>query len=67
MSNRGSANATKKHELSRWDAKSSSFPAHREDMQLHMSSYKASFILDARRALFVKYNKKREENKVAKT
>eukprot|EP00961_Rhodomonas_salina_P165740 2233378-Rhodomonas_salina.1 len=36
-------------------------------MQLHMSSYKVSFILDAGLALFVKYNKKREENKVAKT
>eukprot|EP00961_Rhodomonas_salina_P259992 3513485-Rhodomonas_salina.1 len=54
------ANATKKHELSFWDSRIPRFAAHRDDMQQHMSSYKVSFILDARQALFVKHSVLRE-------
>eukprot|EP00961_Rhodomonas_salina_P162366 2186897-Rhodomonas_salina.1 len=61
------ANATKKHELARWDTRIPSFAAHRDYMQQHMSSYKVSFILDAGQALFVKHNTLRETHKAAKT
>eukprot|EP00961_Rhodomonas_salina_P129541 1744616-Rhodomonas_salina.1 len=47
------ANATKKHELSCWDARIPSCVAHRDDMH--------------RRALFVKHNALRETHKTAKT
>eukprot|EP00961_Rhodomonas_salina_P281303 3800822-Rhodomonas_salina.1 len=36
-------------------------------MQLHLSLYKVTFIIDAGRALFAKYNATREEAKVMKT
>eukprot|EP00961_Rhodomonas_salina_P109529 1474192-Rhodomonas_salina.1 len=61
------ANAMKKHELACWDARIPSFTAHRDNMQQHMSSYKVLFILDAGRALFVKYNALCEPHKAAKT
>eukprot|EP00961_Rhodomonas_salina_P092842 1249837-Rhodomonas_salina.1 len=53
----------KKHKLSQWDAKTSSFPKHQGDVQQQMSSHKLAYILDAGLALFTKYNEKRDEAK----
>eukprot|EP00961_Rhodomonas_salina_P275934 3727641-Rhodomonas_salina.1 len=57
----------KKHELSQWDVKTATFPDHRTYMQKKMSSHNITFIIDAGRALFVKYNEKREEARTLKT
>ena len=56
-----------KHQLTRWNAKVSSFAAHKDDVQKQMSSYNITFITDAGHALFLKYNEKREEHCTAGT